>query len=424
MAPDAINGVSKVVVPPVPGAAKPPAAAPAAEAGAQEARDASWVGKVGDVLGGATGLVAAPSMAALAAAAVSPLSGLGEMVARAVRVWTKASQVRTQAFLDATLPTLSPAGRQALQALAAQGKLEAVDPGWSNLRDNVDAHLKGGGDRAIVEAVLAQLARPEGTVVQAREHACVAAAFQLGIARDNPAQYFQMATALAAGRPAALPSGEAIAVSPANLAWIEAQGLPPAERLNAIFQAALMDYASGGGYDIASDLVTTRDEEAKLTTTMHGLRPAQARKLNDALLQVPTLDGPGLFARIAAAVGYGDSPLEAATESLVTAVAEAVEGGHGGVMVVVAAGHEAIDLPPGLRNQLPPEDRVVPRFHMVLVKGLEDGRVTYVDPAGQTRTEPLEAFAARICLDEGVYVGTGGTYGTGASTSGTRPPRR
>ena len=106
--------------------------------------------------------------------------------------------------------------------------------------------------------------------------------------------------------------------------------------------------------------------------------------------------------------------------SLEVALALAKDGGHGGVMVVVSAGREAVELPPGLRGLLAEEDRSVPRFHMVLVKDVKDGEVTYVDPAGQTRTEKLADFAARICLDENVYVGAGGGYGSGGSTSGTR----
>lgn len=419
MAPDAINGVNKVVPPAAPAAPRPQGAAPAAAAAPAQGADASWIGKVGDVLGNAASAVTVPSMASLAAAAASPLGGLGSMVARAIRVWWGASQMKTQAFMDANLQKFTPAGQAALKALKAQGKLEMVDPGWNTLRDNLDAYLKAGGDPAKAEPVLAQLARPEGTIIQAREHACVAATVQLAIARDNPAQYFQMATDLAASGEAKLPNGEVIRVSAKNLAWIDAQDLPPAERTNAIFQAALMDYASGGGYDMASDLVTTKEAE-NVTSTMHGLKPAQAQKLNEALLQVPTLEGPGFFDRLLEKIGYGSTPAEAAAESLTDAMAAALEGGHGGVMVVVSAGLEEIDLPPALKRFLPQEDWRVPRFHMVLVKGVQDGQVTYVDPTGQTRTESLADFSKRICQDESVYVGAGGTYGSGAGSTGGR----
>src|SRR3989338_6927602 len=39
-----------------------------------------------------------------------------------------------------------------------------------------------------------------------------------------------------------------------------------------------------------------------MTTVMHGLKPAQARKLNEALLQIPTLDAADLLKRLAAAI--------------------------------------------------------------------------------------------------------------------------
>ncbi len=419
MSADAINGVSKAVPPVAPVAPRPQAATAQTGAAPASPADASWVRKVGDVLGSARDAATGPTMASIAAAAVNPFSGIGGLIAQAVRVWTKASQVKTQAFLDANLTKFTPAGQAALKTLQAQGKLELVDPGWQNLRDNLDAFLKGGGATAVAETALAQLVNPEGTIAQAREHACVAAAFQLAIARDNPAQYFQMASDLATTGAAKLPNGEVIQVSAKNLAWIDAQNLAPNERQNAIFQAALMDYASGGGYDIASDLVTTKDAE-NTTTTMHGLRPAQARKLNDAVLQVPTLEGPGFFARMAQMVGYGSSQAEAAAESLTDAYAAAQEGGHGGVMVVVSAGSEEIELPPALRRFLPEADWRVPRFHMVLVKAIKDGQVTFVDPTGQTRTEKLEDFAKRICLDESVYVGAGGSYGTGGGSTGGR----
>lgn len=422
MAPDPISGVSKIVPPAAPAPARPQAAAAAAEAAPASPADASWVAKVGDVLGSARDAVTGPTMAAIAAAAVSPLSGIGGLIAQAVRIWSKADQVKTEAFLEANLAKFTPAGQAALKTLKAQGRLELVDPGWQTLRDNLDGFLKGRGDVAVAETALAQLANPEGTITQAREHACVAATFQLAIARDNPAQYFQMATDLASKGVAKLPGGEVIRVSARDRAWIDAQRLPPGERLNAVFQAALMDFASGGGYDIATDLVTSTDEE-NVTTTMHGLKPAQARKLNDALLQVPILEGPGFFSRIAALVGYGSTSAEAASESLTDAFTEAGEAGHGGVMVVVSAGSEEIHLPPLLRRVLPEEDWRIPRFHMVLVKGLADGRVTFVDPTGQTRTEKLEGFAKRICLDESVYVGAGGSYGTGGSSTGGRGGR-
>jgi hypothetical protein len=420
MAPDAINGVGKVSIP-VPPGAKPATEAAPTEAAAKPEGDKSWYSRVGDMFGNAVDAVTGPSMSAIAAAASPFTFGLSSLYDYASRVWTKSSQVKTQAFLDANLAKFTPAGQAALKKLQAEGKLDMVDPGWNNLRDNLDAYLKGGGDIAAAEAALAQIANPVGTIEQATEHACVAATIQLAIARDNPAQYFQMATALAATGAAKLPNGDTIQVSEKNLAWIDAQGLTGDARTNALFQAALMDYASDGGYDMAEDLVTTKEEH--MTTVMHGLRPAQARKLNEALLQTPVLDATDMLKRLAAAVLEGGSREGATVDALLAAVEEAKKGGHGGVLVVVSAGNEIIELPPGVRNMLPPEDRTVPRYHMVLVKDVKDGQVTFVDPTGQTRTESLEDFARRICTDESVYVGAGGSYGTGASTSGGRGGR-
>lgn len=415
---DAINGVNKSVVPQAPVArpigevaAKATAAAPAASA------DAGWFAKVGDVLGSAKNYV--PSMKAIAAAAAPLTGGLSTLASWAVEVWTKSSQVKTQAFLDANLAKFSPSGQALLKQLAKSGALDMVDPGWNTLRDNLDTFLKAGGDPAVAETLLAQVARPDDAIAQATNHTCVAATMQAAIARDNPAQYFQLATELADKGSMSLPGGQVVTLSERNRAHIEAQGLVGGAKLDAIFQAALMDFASDGGFDMASDLVTT--QEAGGSSVLAGLKPAQARKLNEALLQMPVMDPGDLARQVLQAVINGGQIGAITTDALLACLAEARKGDHGGVMVVVSAGSLPVELPPILRGMLPEDQRRVPKFHMVLVKSVEDGMVSYLDPAGTTRQEPLADFVKRICTDESVAVGTG----TGpAPTGGTRPGGR
>lgn len=414
---DAIGNVNKVVIPPAPGAR--PAVDPVAPlaTAAAPAQDESWLTKAGDMLGAARDYV--PSLSTIAAAAAPVTSGIAALASWAVEVWTKSSQVKTQAFLDANLAKFSPAGQALLKQLAKDGKLDMVDPGWNNLRDNLDGFLKAGGDVATAEAILQQIARPEAAIVQANDHTCVAATMQLAIARDNPAQYFQLAADLATKGAATLPGGQIIRLSERNQAHIAGQGLAGEQRLDAIVQAALMDFASDGGYDMASDLVTTKEDWG--SSILDGLKPAQARKLNDALLQLPIMDPADLAQQLLKAV-IGDIAVSAATaDALLACLAQAKAKDHGGVMVVVSAGSVPLELPPGLRGMLGPDERRVPKFHMVLVKGVEDGVVTYLDPAGATKQEPLADFVARICTDEAVAVGGyTGSASTGGS-SGGRP---
>jgi hypothetical protein len=315
-----------------------------------------------------------------------------------------AAELLHRADLTALLTRLPEASRQALVDLEARGALDAPthDRG-PTLRRQLTAFLDGGGDPAVAAAALEALARPEA-IRQCRDHTCAAAAVEVAWATARPAQYFQAAVALAtsgevtvnmAEGPVTLRVDEPLAngwAMTSNRAWVRTQ--PTAsERLHAALQAALMNEGSRATYDLRADGVRDGDR------VLPGLSGAEAYGLTARLLNapfatqlVPTVDATGQLG-----------------------VSRDLEAEWGRVLRSLAEGQRAVGTVVGEGGA----------GHVVLVQAVQDGWVTYLDPAGVPTRVREGAFRARMAgvdaqalAEAGVGGWTG--YGTTSLTTGTR----
>jgi hypothetical protein len=203
-----------------------------------------------------------------------------------------------------------------------------------------------------------------------------------------------------------LPSGAMVVLSRANLAWIEAQGFSPSQKLNAMVQAALMELgAPGQGYLLASDSFAAAPGKAP------GMSLDQARKLIETLLKAPVLDPRDLKAKWdghyqAAGQVPPSDPLT--TTPSADLVRKLLEGAEAGTFAVVrardAAGNVLRDLDgrPFVEEDEEDEERrrqAPKKTHMVQIVAVDDaaGTVTYIDALGTQRTIAAASFA-RIML--------------------------
>jgi hypothetical protein len=126
-----------------------------------------------------------------------------------------------------------------------KGKMDAFDSSGVTLRQSVDTYIKKGGDPELAFQVLKQIDKPNARIKQISKFTCVPANVQRDIAKMNPQKYFVLTTSLALRGKAELPNGKVLEVSKENKHWIESSKMSPNSRINAYFQAALMDMADG-----------------------------------------------------------------------------------------------------------------------------------------------------------------------------------
>jgi hypothetical protein len=284
-----------------------------------------------------------------------------------------------------------------LKQLADQGKLSAMDKDGRTLRGVYQDLLKAHADPAVLAAITNQLADPS-KIHQVRDNTCAAAAIQEAIAAANPARYAELAAALSQPpHEAALPGGKQLKVSAANAAWIEGQQLSPEDKVNAYFQAALMDSGNGAApYDISADASTTTfdvpwlDDPIKFIT--QGLNISQAQGLGDLMGNVPILDPTTLTGRNA---GERQAALQ-------NQLAKAKKEGAPGVLLPVHGNHRA---------------------HMIMVTGIDaNGAVKVYDPEnGRTTSIPRDKFDQWVAWDLTRWDDIGAGGGAGTTNSGTRP---
>lgn len=263
------------------------------------------------------------------------------------------------------------------------------------------------GHKDLAAALAAHLARPDTVVQVPGTSTCVAATVQKTLARQNPELYKQLASELAMRGAAQLPNGVALAVSKANMAWIDQQGFSPEQKLNALVQAALMELgAPGEGYMLATDSFAGKPGKAP------GLSLDQARKLIETLLKAPMLDPRDLKAKwdghfLAAGQMPPTDPLT--TTPSPELVRKLLGGAEAGTFAVVRARDNAgallrdADGRPFLEEEEENEEnrRKHPpkKTHMVQIVAVDDaaGTVTYIDALGTQRTVEAASFA-RIML--------------------------
>lgn len=236
----------------------------------------------------------------------------------------------------------------ALRRLKARGKL--TPEVRARLRTLATQPLAPGIDRrALIGAALAELADPE-RVSQGSRQTCAAAVVQAKLAQDDPAEYLRLLSGLAApAGEVTLASGEVLTRDPN---WRPASGRSPTGDL---LQPAFMQFATGS-YDSRTDTRAVGAGRAQ------GLYAAEQARLLGAITGMET------------ATVFGNGP------QVLDALQRAITGGRSVPVVLVG----------------PPDAKGRRTAHDVLVERIQDGRVTFVDPAGKRRSMRLEAFSAML----------------------------
>lgn len=291
---------------------------------------------------------------------------LGAAAQKGLANMQQAEQARTQAFVDKASGQLSDAGAQTLERLQANGRLDARDSSGSNVRDQLDSFLREGGDPAMAEGIMQQIANPVGEIRQLRDETCVAANNMQAMAQQNPAEYFRMAAELGTSGRTTFPDGQKLELSPETQAYVEKASGSPAERASAAMQAALMEFANGArDYNMASDTSSGSIDLPFIGDislgSQQGLSIEQAQSLQDALGTSPTFDPRSL----------ADASDQKRGDALQSAIDSARGDGFMGVQVPMHA------------------DGGGDAYHMVEVRGMEGDTVKLYDVV-QQRVYPMD----------------------------------
>ena len=323
-------------------------------------------------------------------------------------------------FEQARALGLGDHGLDRMRELDASGALGQPGGNGRSLGEEIVWRLDHGFvDGPTAEVLLDQIADPDANVRQISGNTCAAATAQKAMAESDPSLYFVTAADMLRSGGGRLPDGSSATLSAANRAFIAGQGYSPAERVDATFQAALMDYANGADtYDLASDTSTKADG----TGSYQGVNQQQATELNQAALRAPTLDPRAAYddfmGQLDAAErererdhayrydeGGGDPGFSPPRlmDVIMSHLLSARSQNFPGVMVPVRAGDSQ---------------------HMVLVSNIDLRRqtVTVEDANGRERTMTCQEFTNQVAFDRtdgdgGIGAGTGSS-GQQTSTSG------
>jgi len=356
-----------------------PADTPAAPPEAAAAPDAAPVAQAPGIAPDAPAIAPASNpVTALAQAAQAPAAALP---------WDTAG-----------LAVLSEDAQGALNAMDAEGRDTAA------LRQEVETFLAGGGERALAEEIIFQVAYLENISQTPGKNTCTAAAAQINLAEQKPAEYFRLASSLMSFGTAEV-RGQTLAVSPENAAWIQGQQdagtYDRCAAISASVQSALIDHANGGAkYDLARDLTVGENGAADQT----GLNQDQFNTMNQLLLG----------ARLVTAImpkktnGYAIND----PDMMAGAAAQALR------RMIIDAKDRGIPLLVGLREG--------GQTHLVRIRGIDaSGQVMVDDPRGGRKQEmSLIELGESLCMpakrNDRFGTGTGSAY-TGASSNRRRP---
>lgn len=304
-----------------------------------------------------------------------------------------------------------------MQTLAMQGQLDRMGPINRSFGEEIVSRLQTGAvNNDLAKTLMNQIIDPDNNIQQIGNHACVAATNQKAIATLNPALYFITAADIVNTGSGNLPSGETVTVSGANVETLDRYQLEGPVRVDAAFQAALMDHANGAdSYDLETDTSTHAD--GRIYT---GLNEAQAAELNSDVLNAPTLRGSNILADFTA-------------RSLNPQYLDLGEWG-GQIqwtppIEVVVSEHLQAARAMGFPGVFVPLADAEGNRHMVLVREMNDstGKVTVMDASGASRQMDTWAFLGAVALqdtgDNGIGTLTGRTA-TGTSLAGRLGVRR
>lgn len=339
-----------------------------------------------------------------------------------------------KAVVDGLAPKLSEDGQKALQTLSEQGKLTEVDHKGESLTDALKGLQDEGVDPKVLDTVAQQLADPETQVMQVRDATCGVATPQRALAMQNPAEYARMAASLLTKGEATLPNGQVVKVSASNQQAIDKADLQGSERLNALFQSAVMDYANGDAhYDFEKDQSTLHT--AQMDSTTSGLEAEQVKKVNEVLLGCPTFDTQALNDNVDKTIkAQQDLPQDQKkdvyqmyTDELDRQLQAAGDSGSPGLFLTVHGGQKQVIADLQMAHHMG-ESGFADEYHSVFVSG-KDAQGNYVisDATGAEQHVPPEE-AARLLTSTPGSIGetSGGTTGYGGvvSAGASRSPGR
>jgi hypothetical protein len=316
------------------------------------------------------------------------------------------SDQKNKDFMQFVAPgNLTPEGQEAAKQLIAGGKFDAIDREWGSLRDGANSFLSQGGDKNVASALLKQIADPDQNVWQARETTCVAATAQKAMIEKNPGEYFRVASDIIRHGEATLANGDKVTLSGANRTWIDNQNFTPEQKMDAMVQAALMDYGNGDGsdYNMAADLSQNNEN-----FSMRGLNGWMSQRLTGAVLGCESIDPNDLGHEIdARAKAYGMNETDAIADYVHGTLQDAKAKGQPGVFVSLQTDADGVEGPLSATR------------HMVIVKGMDhDGNVTVADGNGPDRTMSKAEFAQAVARSATEYDNNGNNTSTATTSSG------
>jgi hypothetical protein len=358
----------------------------------------------------------------------------------------KERSAETQALLDRTAKSFKPRAQEKLTELADAGVLDAPSKrGEPTLGAQIARFLDRGGDPKLAGDTV-ELIADAGGGRQCRPNACAAATVEGNWAKSDPSEYFRAATDLATKGETTLKRGKdgktevklhvdeplwGGKAGSKNKAWI-ADNKEGSEAVQASVQAALMNHASAGYYDIKGDKFVTRGTFTRWggspTEETVGVSTQELSKLQDEI-------GGAVFGvKLNEQTAIFGSPKVGMRRE--TIFHRDIDGELDDLRDATAAGNRVstvIRLPQDApkdalaafllnRNT---RDQAQQSAHAVTVTNVTDGEITFLDPEGGPLTVARKMFREWMedvdmnAIDDG-GIGTWGTYSTTRTTTGTR----
>jgi hypothetical protein len=352
----------------------------------------------------------------------------------------------TQALLDRTAKAFKPRAQEKLTELADAGVLDAPSKrGEPTLGAQITRFLDRGGDPKLAGDTV-ELIADAGGGRQCRPNACAAATVEGNWAKSDPSEYFRAATDLATKGETTLKRGKdgktevklhvdeplwGGKAGTKNKGWIAEHKEGP-EAVQASVQAALMNHASAGYYDIKGDNFVKRGPMTRWggspTEETVGVSTEELSKLQD------DIGGAVFGVKLTEQTAIFGSPKVGMRRE--TIFHRDIDGELDDLRDATAVGNRistVIKLPQDApkdtlaafllnRNT---RDQAQPSAHAVTVTNVTEGEVTFLDPQGGPLTVARKMFRAWMedvdmnAVDDG-GIGTWGTYSTTTTTTGVR----